>query len=84
MIGILARVVSTRGKFITRRIGEPEGLAVRANERVIERVEREISGECHGSNNIRGGNKGVSSRVGIITTGEVAVIRGYNCRRRVT
>ena len=69
---------------MARRIGEPEGFAVRANESVIERVERKITSEGHSSNNVRGGDKGMGGRIGIITASEVAVIRGYDYKKRVT
>ena len=36
------------------------------------------AGDCHGDDEIRGGDKGVGSRVSIVTSSEVTVVGGDN------
>ena len=72
--GVLARVVTARGELVTVGGGELEGLAVRANERVGERVEAEVTSEGHRGDDIGGSDEGMGGGVGVVTTGEVTVV----------
>jgi hypothetical protein len=72
---VLTRIVSPWRQFVPRRIRELEWFAVRANERVRERVESQLAGECECSDDIRRGNEGVGGGIGIVTASEVSVVR---------
>ena len=74
--GVLAGVVATGRKLVTRGILKLEGLAISTDERVGDGVEGEGAGKGEGGGDVGGGDEGVGGRVGVVTTGEVAVVRG--------
>lgn len=74
LVGVLAWVVASGGETVTGRGGKLEVLAVFTLEGIGERVEVEIASDCHGDDDIGGGNKGMSSRVAIVSAGEVTVV----------
>lgn len=76
LVGILTRIEAVGGKLLARWVGELEGLSIAAREPVRDGVECEITGEGHGGYEVRRSNESVSSGVGIITAGEVTVVRG--------
>jgi hypothetical protein len=71
---ILSGIISPRREFKSTRITEPKLLSVLSLERILERVKRQISRECKSGDDIRGSDKGVSGRVGIVTSGEITVV----------
>jgi hypothetical protein len=79
--GVLARIIATRRKLEAGRSFKPELLAVRSRETVGEGVEGEGATESESSHDIRRSHKGMSARVGVITSSEVAIVRGYDYRK---
>jgi hypothetical protein len=75
LVGVTAGIVATAGKTVTGGSLELELLAVLVLEGVGQGVEVEGTGNSHGDDEVRGGNEGVGSGVGIVTTGEVTVVR---------
>ena len=71
---VLSRIVATGRQLIASRVRESEGLAVRANEGVSERVEGETTGKGHSSHNIGRCDESVCGWVSVITSGEVTVV----------
>ena len=71
---ILSRIVTTGRQLIAGRVRESEGLAVRANERVSERVEGETTGKGHSSHDIGRCDEGVGSWISVVTSSEVTVV----------
>lgn len=80
--GVLSGVVALRGKLVAGWVGELEFLAVGALEGVGERIERQVAGESHGGDDVRGGDEGVRGGVSVVTASEVTVVRGDDCRER--
>lgn len=76
--GVLARVEATRGELLANWVAELERLAIGADESIRDGVESQVTGECHGSDNIRGSDKRVGGGVSIVTASEVTVVRGDN------
>lgn len=74
--GVLSGVVALGGELIARGVREPELLAVGTLERISHRVEGEVTSKDHGSDKVRGRNKGMGSGVGIVSTSEVSVVGG--------
>ena len=72
--GILTRVVSAWRQFIASGVGEFEGFAIRALERVREGVEGERASKGHGGDDVGGGDERMCGRVGVITSSEVTVV----------
>lgn len=83
LVCILTRVETTRGELLATRIGELERLAVGASKTVGQWVKAKIARESKGRNDIGRGNEGVRSRIGIIATREITVVRRENCRPSV-
>lgn len=81
--GVLSGVVALGGELMARGVREPELLAVGTLERICHRVESEVTGKDHGSDKVRGGNKGMGSGVGIVSTSEVSVVGGDDWNNRV-
>lgn len=73
--GVLTRVVATRRKLVARRVRELEGFAVSAGESVGNGIEGEVTSKGHCSHDVGGGDESVRSRVSIVATSEVAVVR---------
>ena len=71
---VLAGVVATRRKLMTRRVRELERLAIRSHECVRNCVEGEVTGESYCSYDVRRSDEGMGGRVSIVTTSEVAVV----------
>jgi hypothetical protein len=82
--GVLARVIAAGWEFETGGIAEFECLTISTLQRVGKRVEGEVAGEGHGSDDIWGSDEGVGGRVGIVTTREVTVVRGDDCGQGVS
>lgn len=72
--GILTGIITTRRKLISTGVGEFKGFAIRASQGVCKGIEGEATSKGHGGDDIRRGNEGVGRRVGIITSGEVAIV----------
>lgn len=73
--GVLSRVVTSSGEFVTGRVGELELLAIGTLQGVGQRVEGQVTGKGHGGNEIGRGDKGVRSRVGVVSASEISVVR---------
>jgi hypothetical protein len=71
---VLAGVVATRRKLMTRRVQELERLAIRSHECVRNRVEGEVTGESYCSYDVRRNDEGMGGRVSIIMTSEFAIV----------
>lgn len=74
--GILSRVVAAGRKLMAVGIGELERLAISTNELVGQGIEGQAASEGESSDNVGGSDESVSSGISIVTTGEVAVVRG--------
>lgn len=75
-VGVLTSIVSTGREFLARRVRELELFAVGTLERVGHGVEGEGSTKDHGGDEIGRGDESVGGSVGVVTTGEVSVVRG--------
>lgn len=75
LVGVFTGVVTTGWEFVTRWVSKLEGLAVGADESVSDGVESEVTSKGHSSHDIGRGDESMSSGVGIIAAGEVAVVR---------
>lgn len=75
---VLSGVVALGRELKARGVREPKLLAVGTLERVGHRVKGEVTSKDHGSDKIRRSNKGMGSRVGIVSTSKVSVVRGDN------
>ena len=78
MVGILAGVVSASGQTVTSRGLQEKFVSILVLELVGERVEVKGTSNRESNDKIWGGNEGVRSRVSIVTTGEVSVVRRDN------
>jgi hypothetical protein len=74
LVGVLTGIVTLGGKFISSRSLELEGLTVFTSQAISERVEGEVTSDSEGSDDFRGSNESVGSRVGIVTASEVTVV----------
>lgn len=72
---VLTGVVSTGRKLIARGVRELEGLAISTGEAVGDGVKGEVTSKGHCSHDIGRGNESVRSRISIIATSEIAVVR---------
>ena len=75
LVGVLARVVSAVGKTGTAGGREVEVVSVLVLDGVGQGVEVQGSGNGEGRDQVRGGDKGVGLGVGVVTAGEVTVVR---------
>lgn len=75
LVGVLAWIVSVGWETVTAWLLELEVLAVLVLEGIGEGVEGKVSGKSHGNDNIRRGDERVGSWVGIVTSGEVTIVR---------
>lgn len=83
LVCILTGVVTTRWELLATGIGELERLAVGASKSVGQWVKSKIARESKGRNDVGRGNEGVRSRIRIIATREITVVRRKNCRPSV-
>ena len=83
LVCILTGVITTRWELLAIGIGELERLAVGASKSVGQWVKAKIARESKGRNDVGRGNKGVRSRIRIIATREITVVRRENCRPSV-
>lgn len=60
-------------------VRELERLAVGTSERISDGVEREITSEGHGGDEIGRSDESVGGRVSVVTAGEVTVVGGDDC-----
>jgi len=75
LVGVHSRVVAVGGQTVTGRGLELEFIAVLVLEGVGEGVEVEGTGDGHGHDEVGGGDESVGGGVGIVTGGEVTVVR---------
>lgn len=75
LVGVHSGIVSVCRKTVTGRGLELELIAVLVLERIGQRVEVEGTGDGHGDDEVRGGDESVGSGVGVVTRGEVTVVR---------
>lgn len=73
--GVLTRVVPTGRKLIARGVQELEGLAIGTGKGIGDGVEGEITSKGHCSHDVGRCDEGMCSRVSIVATSEVAVVR---------
>ena len=64
---------------MTAEILEFKKLTITANEFVSDKVEGKPTSKGQSGNNVRWGNKGMSSRVSIVLDSEVIVVESDNC-----
>lgn len=74
LVSVLAGVVAVGRKSETSRLLELELLTVGVQKMVLQRIEVKTSCDGHGHDKVGGGNEGVSSGVGIVTSSEVTVV----------
>lgn len=77
---VFSSIVSLGREFETLRLGELELLSIGTLEGVGQGVEGKVTGKDEGGNEIRGSDKGVGGRVGIVPSGEVSVVRRDDCK----
>lgn len=83
LICILTGVVTTRWELLAIGIVELERLAIGASKSVGQWVEAKIARESKGRNDVRRGNERMRSRIRIIATRKITVVRRENCRPSV-
>jgi hypothetical protein len=71
---VFTRVITTGRELVTSGVGELELLAVGTDEGVGQGVEAQRTGESHGGDDIRGGDKGMGCGVCVVTSSEVTVV----------
>ena len=79
LVCILTGVVTTRWELLAIGIGELERLAIGASKSVSQWVKAKITRESKGRNDVGRGNEGMRSRIRIIATREITVVRRENC-----
>lgn len=75
LVGVVSRIVATAGKTFASRGLQKELVAVLVLELVCQGVEVKAAGNRESNDQIRRGDEGVGSRVSIVATGEVTVVR---------
>ena len=83
LVCILTGVVATGWELLATGIGELERLAVGASKGIGQWVKAKIARESKSSNDVGRSNEGVRSRIRIIATREITVVRRENCRPSV-
>ena len=79
LVSILTRVEALAREGITGGRGKLELLAVLVLERVGKGVEVESTSNRQGNDKVRRRYEGVGSRVAVVASGEVTVVRGDDC-----
>ena len=83
LVCVLTGVITARRELLAIGIGELEWLAIGAGKSIGQWVKAKIARESKGSNDIGRSNEGVRSRIRIIATREITVVRCENCRPSV-
>ena len=78
LVCILTWVVTTGWELLAIGIGELKWLAVGASKSISQWVKAKIARESKGRNDVGRGNEGVRSRIRIIATSEITVVRREN------
>ena len=78
LVGVAAGVVATAGETVTSRGLKLELLAILVLKSVGEGVEVESTSNAQSNDKVGGSDESVGSRVGIVTTSEVTVVRRDN------
>jgi hypothetical protein len=79
--GVNSRIIALWWQFGARRSREFKWLAIGTNKSIGEGIEGQVAREGKCGHDIGRGNKGVGSRVGVIPSGKVTVVRGYDWKR---